>query len=291
MPTLVSAEAPGDVHDAESLRAPDETAWNHLEHWMWPLFTDKWGFFRAQLGLHPCPLGDEEDEAALGITDASVHTYCSASGSIPVTRGDYSKDVDWTRVPPVLYLFSSLVVDVSPFWPDSVSVCGYVRPHPPIISAMDRERIRSTRTGMGEARVGGISPHRSGDKKVPDRRLKNEELGTLSPEVEAFLCGDKGKPIFISFGSMWGMCPPEYGLACALETVLLGARQARARCLVILPRQEPMKCKVQNKGGKEAAKESVWRELKAAIHLISSALAAAGEHEALVRSMRDLRLV
>ncbi|CAN0528800.1 unnamed protein product, partial [Ectocarpus sp. 12 AP-2014] len=33
-----------------------ETAWDHVEHWMWPLFTNRWATFRERLGLDPCPL-------------------------------------------------------------------------------------------------------------------------------------------------------------------------------------------------------------------------------------------
>eukprot|EP00752_Nemacystus_decipiens_P015141 g13488.t1 len=109
-----------------------ETAWTHVEHWMWPLFTNRWGNFRERLGLHPCPL---EEDRAMGPLERGAGEEGSCS-SVPGNgvRGEV-KSVDPARLPLVLYLFSPLLVDVSPFWPSSVRVCGYLFPTPTPTSA------------------------------------------------------------------------------------------------------------------------------------------------------------
>ncbi|CAM9102141.1 unnamed protein product [Chrysoparadoxa australica] len=73
--------------------------WGCLEHWMWPLYTDRWTPLREQLGLP-----------------------------------DLSSDATAT---PLLYLFSPLLVEPSSYWPRSVKVCGYVSPSSPPRAARD----------------------------------------------------------------------------------------------------------------------------------------------------------
>lgn len=219
-PCPPAAIAADDESSTRGAYSPLEKPWDHVEHWMWPLFTDRWASFRAKLGLQPCPLADGEDEAALGLVSSGFGTARATGAGGQARAGQSSKPVDAGLLPRVLYLFSSLVVDTSPFWPKGTRVCGYIYPRKASRTTEDGARAMATASGRAPGEAG---------------RACREPL---PPEIEAFLDDERGKPICVDFGSMWAMCPPGYGLACALKTVLLGAREGRARCLVLLPPPE-----------------------------------------------------
>lgn len=224
-----------------------ESAWNHVEHWMWPLFTDRWGTLRARLGLPPYPLGDGKRETLLaaavhaGMLDNREKNAHEIEG-VEYVRSYSNPGIDPARLPPVLYLFSKLVVDASPFWPDSVRVCGFVYPSPSLRQGNPDDAI-ATVEGVSTAGQEFAAQQHVGNKsyrtEAPNaRRGRAANIGTaepLPPEVDAFLCARDDKPLFIGFGSMWNMCPMGYGLACALRTMLLAAKQTGVRCLVALP--------------------------------------------------------
>ncbi|CAM9667318.1 unnamed protein product [Choristocarpus tenellus] len=171
--------------------------WLDVEHWMWPLFTDRWGPFRARLSLPLIP----------------CCTYC----------------------PPVLYLFSSLVVEHSPFWPASVKLCGYLFPSSETWEKMKTKRPAEVNSGekCPDAEIEG----RSGITYSVD--VATSPCLALPVEVEEFLSSGKERPLYVDFGSMWGMCPVGSNLALTLRTVLDGALQARMRCMVVLPTDCP----------------------------------------------------
>lgn len=254
---------------------------------MWPLFTDRWAAFRERLGLHPCPL---EDVAALagkgaGGAFAGIH--------VPLV----SSAVDPTHLPQVLYLFSSLVVDTSPFWPESVRVCGYL--HPPAarmapgkrdpeearISRNEREiPVRSSPNELQhqnpcEASVAGDGRPVGIEVKAPD------VAPCLPPGVEAFLSTREDRPLYVGFGSMWDMCPPGYRLASALQVVLLGARQAGARCLVILPAREAAGAGEESFFGVEGGADSRVNELDSATDFVLKEIAASTGDDSLLVSI------
>lgn len=225
-----------------------ETAWAHVEHWMWPLFTDRWGPFRERLGLHPCPLAEDEPTAAAAAT-------CERDLPAEIRHTLYRTGVDSSRLPLVLYLFSSLVVDTSPFWPKGVRACGYLYPAPATTAQVRRnhEEAGSDRVGQGVASPGAsmtvtsdcrhpnpiANPETTRDCSGREPLVTAEAtLSGLPPALEAFLSPREDRPVCVGFGSMWGMCPPGYRLDFALRVMLLGVHQARARCVVILPARE-----------------------------------------------------
>lgn len=240
-----SSEGISEGHAAA--RVGSETAWAHVEHWMWPLFTDKWGPFRERLGLNPCPFQEDEAMEPSGIGQDGVLT---AGASVV----DALRTVDPKQLPLVLYLFSPLVVDVSPFWPQCVRICGYLFP-----SATTKQRKVGQETSCSldnrqllarqlEEQPPQLSsePARASDQPASDIVVKAGqgcpapgERRSLPPDVEAFLSARDDRPIYIGFGSMWGMCSPGYRLSFALRVLLLGARQAGFRCVVSLPTREP----------------------------------------------------
>ncbi|KAJ0501256.1 putative sterol 3-beta-glucosyltransferase [Helianthus annuus] len=78
----------------------DKISWKDVIHWMWPLFTDDWGTWRAtELKLSPLPFTD------------------------PVTS-----DPVWHSRPSsplLLYGFSKEIVECPGYWPSNVHVCGF----------------------------------------------------------------------------------------------------------------------------------------------------------------------
>lgn len=225
-----------------------ETAWAHVEHWMWPLFTDRWTLFRERLGLDPCPF--QEDEAAESSKIGEEGLSAAGNGAVDALR-----TIDPRQLPLVLYLFSPLVVDTSPFWPQCVQICGYLFPpqatatqgriaqeascsldnrqtlSPPLAEQSHQlcpEPIRDS-----EKPASGVVIEAGQDCPSPKKRY------CLPPDVEAFLSTREDRPIYVGFGSMWSMCSPGYQLAFAARVLLLAARQAGFRCVVSLPTREP----------------------------------------------------
>lgn len=250
---------------------------------MWPLFTDRWGAFRERLGLHPCPLAEE----------IAVFAGQGAGGELTGTHVPLvSSAVDPTHLPLILYLFSSLVVDTSPFWPESARVCGYVYP-PADRMAPGRkypEEARMSKNGR-EARVRANPNHTPyvasgmvGDGLLVGVEAKTPEIApSLPPSVEAFLSARGDRPLYVGFGSMWGMCPPGYRLASALRVVLLGARQVGSRCLVLLPAREAEGPGGDVSVGVEGAQDSRLGELDAATDFVLKEFAgSAGDDDILV---------
>ncbi|CAM9582598.1 unnamed protein product, partial [Ectocarpus fasciculatus] len=238
-----SGEEPSELSQAAETRPGRlETAWDHVEHWMWPLFTHKWGTFRERLGLDPCPLQENhvvKPSEPRGEGLAVADDGCLSS----------LKTIDPTDLPLVLYLFSPLVVDASPYWPKCVRVCGYLFPSPassthpkggraglltpddrqePVPSATERQLLPTPAFGSNKL-DGEHVPESENSSAALEKRLG------IPPSVEGFLSVREERPIYVGFGSMWGMCVPGYRLAFALQVLLLGARQAGVRCLVNLP--------------------------------------------------------
>ncbi|CAM9831399.1 unnamed protein product, partial [Ectocarpus fasciculatus] len=156
-----------------------ENTWDHVEHWMWPLFTNRWGTFWERVGLDPCPLQDD----------------LVAKPSEP--RGEGLTLAD-----------NGCLMDASPYWPECGRVCGCLFPSP------------------------ASSTHPKGGRAGENSSATLEERLGIPPSVEGFLSVREGRPIYVGFGSMWGMCMPWYRLAFALRVLLLGARQAGARFLL-----------------------------------------------------------
>ncbi|KAJ8754883.1 hypothetical protein K2173_015395 [Erythroxylum novogranatense] len=78
----------------------DKACWKDVIHWMWPLFTEKWGSWRNDvLNLSPCPFTD------------------------PVTGVPTLHN--WPSSPLLLYGFSKEVVECPDYWPSNVHVCGF----------------------------------------------------------------------------------------------------------------------------------------------------------------------
>jgi hypothetical protein len=67
---------------------PGEAGWAEVEHWLWPLFSERWRHLRLQLGLPPL-------------------------GRQPL------------RATRLLYGVSAAAIDVPAYWPASVRVCGF----------------------------------------------------------------------------------------------------------------------------------------------------------------------
>lgn len=288
-PVLVVEQSESGERSTARFRECEETAWSHVEHWMWPLFTDRWGAFRASLGLHPCPLADGEIEHPSEGAD-DVYTPLKSrricDDGLTVSAPDA---LDPARFPPVLYLFSSHVVDESPFWPGIVRVCGYL--YPPQSTFYSKPRPAAVEGGT--TTTGGMLPeqldtknsakHAEADTRPQNlgkAHLKHATQGYLPRNVEIFLSAREEKPLFIGFGSMWEMCAPGYGLAFCLRSVLVAARQAGARCLVSLPREE---CKL----GDEKCVSGVGRidgprELEAATEFLLGEFAATADEDSLL---------
>ncbi|CAN0313578.1 unnamed protein product, partial [Ectocarpus fasciculatus] len=225
-----SGEEPSELSQAaETRRGRLENTWDHVEHWMWPLFTNRWGTFWERLGLDPCPLQDDlvakpSEPRGEGLTLAD-------NGCLSSLR-----TIDPTDLPLVLYLLSPLVVDASHYWPE----CGRHAPKGRPSRATNSRR--QTRTGAIRDRA--TPPFntclRFQQAGRPVSQSENssatleERLG-IPPSVEGFLSVREGRPIYVGFVSIWGMCMPGYRLAFALRVLLPGARQAGARCLVNCP--------------------------------------------------------
>ena len=149
-------------------------------------------------------------------------------------------DAPGMRLPMVLYLLSSLVVDSSPFWPCGVKLCGYLYPSARDVTALGKR----AEDAIAERQHHGFQEASPRSRPQPSVLIEptapsagQVSAGLLPNDVEAFLSAgrDTDRPIYLGFGSMWGMCPPGYGLAFAVRVMLLGMRQASRRCLLVLP--------------------------------------------------------
>ncbi|CAB1118483.1 unnamed protein product [Ectocarpus sp. CCAP 1310/34] len=287
-PTSRSEEKSELSQAAETRMVRLETAWDHVEHWMWPLFTNKWAIFRERLGLTPCPL--QENLEAQPSEPRRKGLAVADNGCLSSLRM-----IDPTKLPLVLYLFSPLVVDASPYWPESVRVCGYLFPSP-----ASRTHPKGRRAGLRNADHGqeptqssteqqldptpSFDPNKLEGEHVPESENSNaaleERLG-IPPSVEDFLSVREDRPIYVGFGSMWGMCVPGYRLAFALRVLLLGARQAGGRCLVNLP-QLPTVEKKETFDDAGGPSESQLGELESATDWLCEFAASAGRDNLLV---------
>ncbi|KAK1440331.1 hypothetical protein QVD17_06156 [Tagetes erecta] len=78
----------------------DEISWKDVAHWMWPLFTEDWGTWRAtELKLSSLPLTDP----------VTGHPVWHSRPSSPL----------------LLYGFSKEIVECPGYWPSNVHVCGF----------------------------------------------------------------------------------------------------------------------------------------------------------------------
>ncbi|KAK3258168.1 hypothetical protein CYMTET_32777 [Cymbomonas tetramitiformis] len=85
------------LHARLQAAAEGEVTWREVDHWMWPLFTERWGAWRQyRLRLPPVPL------------------------TTPIEQGSF--------LPPpttLLYGLSEILVDPPGYWPGSVATCGF----------------------------------------------------------------------------------------------------------------------------------------------------------------------
>mmetsp|Transcript_7608 Transcript_7608/g.19376 ORF Transcript_7608/g.19376 Transcript_7608/m.19376 type:complete len:806 (-) Transcript_7608:109-2526(-) len=79
-------------------------SWREVEHWLWPVFTERWGRWRSErLHLNEVPF-------LSCMTDAAQHL----GGGTPTTRPT-----------PLIYGCSPSITQVPGYWPDTVHVCGF----------------------------------------------------------------------------------------------------------------------------------------------------------------------
>lgn len=278
----------GDTHT--------ETAWSHVEHWMWPLFTDRWGAFRERLGLHPCPLADSDDE----VPSEAESTRDEAS---PIEESGRPKvrAIDPARLPAVLYCFSPLVVDKSPFWPECVKACGYLYPLQAFVAQGRGDGLRTG--GLGKKETAGLGSGQelvqkpTAHPKATDAAAFGETYGAKSGTLaclplalEFFLSKHEDRPLYVGFGSMWAMCPPDYGLAYALRVVLAGAREAGSRCVVVLPAREERHVEEAVDSEVERRESERLREVDTAADVVLRECAASVGHDDLLVSCAGLKL-
>lgn len=107
-----AAPAPGS---STCVSGVSRVSWGHVRHWMWALFTERWGFRQQHLGLGPCPLLDRQ--------------------GLAVDHGMMARSV------PFLYGLSELLVSRPGYWPPDVRLCGFwhmppgvERPLPPVVA-------------------------------------------------------------------------------------------------------------------------------------------------------------
>ena len=81
----------------ETEQETDRVGWGEISHWMWPLFLEKYGAWREELGMHPFPL--------LEATGLPAPTLPQAT--------------------PLVYAISEAVVPRPGYWPGSVSMTGF----------------------------------------------------------------------------------------------------------------------------------------------------------------------
>lgn len=243
---------------------------------MWPLFTDRWGEFRERLGLQPCPLQDEEGEedkqGRAILYGASCHEHVQRrKGTTEKVRA-----IDPARLPHVLYLFSPLVVDTSPFWPKRVHVCGHV--YSPIASTMLANSRRKA-TGQESGNVRGVEAcAREGNECLPQA-------------IQDFLSAREDRPLCLGFGSMWGMCPPGNELALTLQAMLLGAKRAGIRCVVVLPTGNSVGLKASERMGSARIGEDPQEQLDAAVEFVLERFTTlTGRHDLVVRVAQDFQV-
>ncbi|GLI65652.1 hypothetical protein VaNZ11_009252 [Volvox africanus] len=111
---------------------------SEVTHWMWPLFTERWGEWRRSvLGLPALPLHRYhvethglESECPGGAGDnRAAHYGDGEPGDLDLCGSEEALPLDCLPpAPPLLYGFSELVVPRPPYWPDSVTACGFWQP-------------------------------------------------------------------------------------------------------------------------------------------------------------------
>ncbi|KVI10997.1 UDP-glucuronosyl/UDP-glucosyltransferase [Cynara cardunculus var. scolymus] len=88
------------VYDYFQAAPSEKIGWKDVIHWMWPLFTEDWGTWRAtELNLSPLPFTDP----------VTSHPLWHNRPSSPL----------------LLYGFSKEVVECPGYWPSNVCVCGF----------------------------------------------------------------------------------------------------------------------------------------------------------------------
>eukprot|EP00850_Spirogloea_muscicola_P022058 SM000275S10314 [mRNA] locus=s275:27872:32150:+ [translate_table: standard] len=89
-----------DLLRALKQAAPHKLGWPEVEHWLWPLFSERWSAWRKdRLKLSCCSLTDPVTE-------------------LPVLY-------NWPAAPLLLYGVSPIVVERPEYWPKSVHLCGF----------------------------------------------------------------------------------------------------------------------------------------------------------------------
>eukprot|EP00899_Mesostigma_viride_P000736 jgi/Mesvir1/10663/Mv13752-RA.1 len=165
-----------------------EVCWADIEHWMWPLFGERWGPWRQRrLGLPACPFtsqsGTRKEAHNL---PATVLPLCLP----PPTR--------------LLYGLSPSLVDRPGYWPSAVTVCGYWLPD-------------CTQEGWLEKQGTAASAERvpAGDKGPGMARVLGHALGQghrlergVGPGGSGRPVGTLGKPCQVAEGEP-AMSPPD----------------------------------------------------------------------------------
>eukprot|EP00898_Chlorokybus_atmophyticus_P000155 jgi/Chlat1/113/Chrsp1S08789 len=90
---------PNLYHRLKHAQSGKEVSWSEVEHWMWPLFTERWGEWRRDhLGLSGCPFLDVRSEKPLPSPTKA------------------------------LFGLSSVMLAQPGYWPSSMRVCGHWLP-------------------------------------------------------------------------------------------------------------------------------------------------------------------
>ncbi|GLC50118.1 hypothetical protein PLESTB_000344000 [Pleodorina starrii] len=133
-----AAEAAGQAAEAaEAQRANlSRVTFAEVVHWMWPLFTERWGEWRSSvLGLPPlpfhrhCPKPPGPGGGPASPAEPRGEWADSTSTSTSSPCDDLPLPLDCLPpAPPLLYGFSDLLVPRPSYWPRSVEVCGFWQP-------------------------------------------------------------------------------------------------------------------------------------------------------------------
>ncbi len=89
----------------DSVALAGKVSWADVEHWMWPLFSDRWLAFRIRLGLHSDPQLQAVAAPAAVPDSAAAPELCPA--------------------PLLLYGMPEEVVPMPLSWPEQVHMCGF----------------------------------------------------------------------------------------------------------------------------------------------------------------------
>eukprot|EP00884_Botryococcus_braunii_P016309 jgi/Botrbrau1/3361/Bobra.0337s0002.1 len=170
-PCLVPYGAPASFKSRFSASYPDLYAalctalagtitWADVEHWMWPLFTERWAPLRSALRLPLLPLSqvltqeteplpqllsppDTSRQPGVRLAESPRGGHGGDPGGCHAERHTGSGTVSTTggaRSVPLLYGISEAVVDRPGYWPESVQLTGYWNAEPSLSQPLHAQR-------------------------------------------------------------------------------------------------------------------------------------------------------